>query len=79
MKITIKLHLTLEKYSNCSILSKTDSIAVPHFCRIQDLINLIGIPTSEIGIILVNGLLASISTELKENDSVDLFPFIDGG
>ena len=44
-----------------------------------DLVRALGLPDGTVGLILVNGLHAKLSTPLAAGDEVSLFPFVGGG
>lgn len=46
---------------------------------IGDLLDRLGIAEGEVGVIALNGVLATRSAELQEGDEVQLFPPIGGG
>ena len=46
---------------------------------VQDVMNALDIPRSEVNIILINGFHQKPETEIKDEDIVSLFPAVGGG
>ena len=46
---------------------------------IQDIMNVLDIPRSEVNIMLINGFHQKPETEVKDEDIVSLFPAVGGG
>ena len=46
---------------------------------VQDVMNALDIPRSEVNIILINGFHQKPETEVKDEDIVSLFPAVGGG
>jgi sulfur carrier protein len=55
------------------------TIEQPEAVSIGDLLEHLGIPTDQVGILLVNGKNTSFEHKLTSNDVVSLFPAIGGG
>ena len=51
----------------------------PHGVEVLDIVNEIGIPVNELGIVLINGHHASLNDKLQDGDTVSLMPLIGGG
>jgi len=51
----------------------------PPGIEVLDIVQEIGIPAKELGIILVNGRHASLHDKLQDGDIVSLMPLIGGG
>lgn len=47
--------------------------------EVLDIVSEIGIPLSELGIVLINGNHASLNDKLQDGDIVSLMPLIGGG
>ena len=47
--------------------------------KVLDIVNEIGIPVNELGIVLINGHHASLNDKLQDDDIVSLMPLIGGG
>ncbi len=72
--IEVKCFATLRRYT-------PSNGKVEHFSgmKVKDLIKILNIPEDEVKIIFVNGVHASLDTELNDGDRVGLFPAIGGG
>ena len=46
---------------------------------IQDIMDVLGVPRSEVNIMLINGFHQKPETEVKDEDIVSLFPAVGGG
>ena len=46
---------------------------------IQDIMDVLGVPRSEVNIMLINGFHQKPETEVKDGDVVSLFPAVGGG
>ena len=74
MEIEIRLFASLRKYANDkSRIEMEDDANVSYF------IERIGVPPSEVAIILVNGRHAHQDQRLHDGEAVSLFPAIAGG
>ena len=51
----------------------------PPGVEVLDIVNEIGIPVNELGIVLINGHHASLNDKLQDGDIVSLMPLIGGG
>ena len=78
MQINVNLYAGLEKYSKDG-KRKKNIIDVAKGSSVSGIINLMGIPETEVKIIMVNGLHATFAYELKEKDQLSLFPLLFGG
>lgn len=74
MRITVKLFASLRK--NRFVAEERE---YPDNCLIGDVVNELKIKEEELGIILLNGLAADLSTPLREGDVLSLFPLVGGG
>jgi len=74
MEIEVRLFASLRKYSN-----DKSRIELEEGANVNDFIERIGVPPSEIAIILVNGLHAREDQRLHDGEAVSLFPAIAGG
>lgn len=74
MQITVKLFATFRvgRFSE-------EPRDYPPGARIADIINELGIPDKEIGMIMLNSRHAEPDQELNEGDSLALFPLVGGG
>ncbi len=74
MEIEVRLFASLRKYSN-----NKNRIGLEDGANVSDFIERIGIPPSEVAIILVNGRHAHQDQRLHDGEAVSLFPAIAGG
>ena len=74
MKIEVRLFASLRKYSN-----DKSRIELEEGANVSDFIERIGVPPSEVAIILVNGRHAHQDQRLHDGEAVSLFPAIAGG
>jgi len=74
MKIEIRLFASLRKYSDDKSIIELENGA-----NVSDFIERIGVPPSEVAIILVNGRHAHQDQRLHDGEAVSLFPAIAGG
>jgi len=74
MEIRVRLSGDLGKYS---VEERQFQLEVQ--ATIGDLLGGLGIAEGEVGVIALNGVLATRSAELQEGDEVQLFPPIGGG
>jgi len=77
MKITVKLYASLAKYAPDG---EKDDIALDVApMSIKELINHLGIPENDAGMVLINGKNAKYSDELSENDYIQILTELKGG
>jgi molybdopterin converting factor small subunit len=74
MQITVKLFATF-RVGRFDVATRD----YPPGTRIVDVIGELGIPETEIGMIMVNSRHAEPDRELQEGDSLALFPLVGGG
>lgn len=74
MEIQVRLFASLRKYKN-----ETNKIELQEGARVADFLKRIGVPPSEVAIILVNGRHAAQDRTLRDGETVSLFPAIAGG
>ena len=74
MEIQVRLFASLRKYKN-----EKDMIELEEGARVSDFLKRIGVPPSEVAIILVNGRHAAQDRTLRDGETVSLFPAIAGG
>ncbi len=74
MNIEIKLlaSLSLERF-------KTELREYPLATGVRQVVEDLGIPEKEIGIVLLNGQHASLADPLADGDSLSLLPLVGGG
>ena len=74
MEIEIRLFASLRNYAN-----DKSKIVLEDGANVRDFIDRIGVPPSEVAIILVNGRHAHQDQRLHDGEAVALFPAIAGG
>ena len=74
MKLEIKLFASLQKF-----MPKAEKVELDNNCTVLDLLKKIGINSSEVAIILVNGRHVELDQTLHEHERVAIFPPIAGG
>jgi len=74
MEIEIRLFASLRNYAN-----DKSKIELEDDANVSDFIERIGVPPSEVAIILVNGRHAHQDQRLHDGEAVALFPAIAGG
>ena len=74
MEIEIRLFASLRNYAN-----HKSKIELEDGANVSDFIEKIGVPPSEVAIILVNGRHAHEDQRLHDGEAVSLFPAIAGG
>ena len=72
--IEVRLFATLRQGRQKVYQMESDSVN-----NIQDIIDALDIPRSEVNIILINGFHQKPETEVKDSDIVSLFPAVGGG
>lgn len=77
MIIEIRLYASLRKYSEQ--VSGVLNAEVPEGTSAQDVIEMLGIDSNEIKMIMVNGKNAENDAMLNEGDRIGLFPPVGGG
>jgi len=74
MQVTVKLFASFRiKWFKEATSEYTQGVEV------LDIVNEIGIPVNDLGIVLINGNHASINDKLQDGDIVSLMPLIGGG
>ena len=74
MKVEIKLFASLQKF-----MPNAEKVELDNNCTVLDLLEKIGINSSEVAIILVNGRHVDLDQRLHEGETVAIFPPIAGG
>lgn len=74
MKLKIKLFASLQKF-----MPSTEKVELEENSTVGDLLKEIGINSSEVAIILVNGRHVALDQPLHEGETVAIFPPIAGG
>lgn len=73
--------VTVRLFGGLDARAGSDSVvqAEPSAGSVGDLVAGLGLPAAAIGLILLNGLHATLSSSLQAGDEVSLFPPIGGG
>jgi molybdopterin synthase sulfur carrier subunit len=79
MKIEIKLFYDLAQFLPPGSTKNTGTMDLDEGTTVQDLIELLKLPSDLPKSIIVNGITAKKDTVLKDNDSVAVFPPMAGG
>jgi molybdopterin synthase sulfur carrier subunit len=74
MTATIKLFATLRDKR-----FETRKLDLPASCNVRDLLNKLGIAESEIALIIIDGRHSDFLHEIKDGETIALFPPIGGG
>jgi sulfur carrier protein ThiS len=74
IEIRVKVSGNLRKY-----LDHQTRLQLAEGASIGDLLENLGMPAWEVGVVALNGGLAAITTELQDGDCVELLPPIGGG
>jgi len=74
MNVTLKLFATLRNYNE-----KIISVEVHDSATVREIALKYNLPIDEIAIIMINGIGGSLDTNLKNNDTLSLFPLVGGG
>lgn len=74
MKVTVKLHgvFRIDRF-------KEESGEYPSGTTVHDIVEQLQLPDHILGIVLVNGIHGTIDDQLKNGDTLDLLPILDGG
>jgi len=74
MHITVKLFATLRQGK-----FDMDTLDLPPGTTVGEIIERLGIPEKEVTLIFLNGVHGELQTEVKDRDTVALFPPVGGG
>jgi len=74
MKLEIKLFASLQKF-----MPKVEKMELDDSCTVLELLEKIGINSSEVAITLVNGRHVQLDQTLHDGETVAIFPPIAGG
>jgi sulfur-carrier protein len=74
MHITVKLFATLRQGK-----FDIDTLDLPPGTTVGDIVKRLNIPEKEVTLIFVNGVHGELQTEVKDEDTVALFPPVGGG
>jgi sulfur-carrier protein len=79
MHVTVKLFASLARFSPGGLPGTPFEIFLPDSSSVQGVIDKLGVPSEEIKIAFVNGLICDSDWILKPGDEVGFFPPIGGG
>lgn len=74
MKVTVKLFATLRQRR-----FDIDTLDLPPGTTVGDVIQKLGIPEKEVTLIFINGRHGELSSELRDGDTLGMFPPVGGG
>ncbi|MGE5397927.1 MAG: MoaD/ThiS family protein [Chitinophagales bacterium] len=74
MKITVKLFATLRVGR-----FKIKEMEYDESITVGQLVKLLGISENDLGIMFINGHHTGLDTELREGDTISIFPLVGGG
>jgi molybdopterin synthase sulfur carrier subunit len=74
MKLEIKLFASLQKF-----MPNVEKVELDDNCTVLELLEKIGINSSEVAITLVNGRHVQLDQTLQDGETVAIFPPIAGG
>ena len=72
--IEVRLFATLRQGRQKVYQVESDSVST-----VQDIMDAVDVPRSEVNIMLINGFHQKPETEVKDGDIVSLFPAVGGG
>ncbi len=73
--VTLKLNLTLIDITG----KKEIKLNLENSRTLLDILDEIGLPHDEIGMVLKNGKWVPLNCTIEQNDEVQLFPHLEGG
>jgi molybdopterin synthase sulfur carrier subunit len=79
MRVKVKLFASLASFSSAFQPGIPFDIELTESATVEDLIGKLGIPSEEVKISFVNGLIRDVDWVLKQGDEVGIFPPIGGG
>ena len=74
MKLEIKLFASLQKF-----MPHAEKVELDDHCTVKELLEKIGINSSEVAITLVNGRQVKLDQTLHDGETIAIFPPIAGG
>lgn len=75
--VQVLLYATLRSYGIDGQASF--QLDMPAGSKVMDIIEKLSIPIEEVKLVMINGVLNEVDTELKEGDRVGIFPPVGGG
>jgi len=77
--IRVNVRLYGELRERLDAASSGETVSLPEGSTLETLNESLGIPTEDVVVTLVNGVVVSQGTVLREGDRVDVFPPLAGG
>ena len=78
MVVEVRLYATLRRYAPASSAGVIP-VEVPVDYSVAELLNTISIELAEVHIIMINGVISTLTSTLHEGDRLGLFPAVGGG
>lgn len=78
MFVEVRLYATLRRYAPTSP-SGVIPIEVPVNATVASLLGAMGIELTEVHIIMINGVISTLTSALHEGDRLGVFPAVGGG
>jgi molybdopterin converting factor small subunit len=75
----VKLFATLRGYRPGLKLGEAFAVELPTGATVQHLLEMLGVPASEVKLIFVNGLVRDMQHALADGDELGIFPPVGGG
>ncbi len=79
MSVNVFVAATLRKYVDGYDPEKGICLDIPSGTSVKEVLNILGIPSEEVKIIMVNGVHSSLEEKLKGDERIGLFPAVGGG
>ena len=79
MQIEVRLFASLSKYRQHPLMSQDGLMEIPSSASVGHLVDLLDIPRKEVTLIFINGIHATMDTQVNDGDRIGLFPPIGGG
>ena len=78
MVVEIRLYATLRRYAPASSAGVL-SVQVPEGNTVAELLNGMSIELTEVHIIMINGVISTLTATLHQGDRLGVFPAVGGG
>ncbi|MEW6726437.1 MoaD/ThiS family protein [Desulforudis sp. 1088] len=79
MRVELRVFASLQKYRPDLAGGEPLDLEVPEGSTVEDVLAGIGVPVSEVKIVMVNGQQATLKWRLRDGDRVGAFPPVAGG
>lgn len=79
IEVSVSLYAVLSKYIRTLITNNKMAFVVRDNCTVRDLMDIVGIPSDEVGMVVINGRVVNNDYCLHENDEVKMFSPLEGG